>query len=511
MNIKDISAGKLKLKLYEKEIPVSDAALAMLKLIKTYSNNFLFESKDVSHVYGRLSLIGIEGVINIRGKENDFSIKALNKRGQKYLDKINLKELIGKKDSIAVKNNEIKGTIVNKDASSFEETERSKKKNIAQVIRKILETFKVKEKIAEHNFLGLYGAFSYDFIRLFEDIGNKNKKAETPDYNLFLADTFIFFDHLMKKAKILCYRETAEEAEQAVHEIELKLLSKAPKVKESKIKNPKFDMSKESYMALVKISRKYIVEGEIFEVVMSNRLVAEFSGDPFDVYLKYREANPSPYLFYFDFGNEQLVGASPEMMVRCENGIVNLRPISGTAPRGKDPIEDHENMLELLKSKKERAELDMLVDLGRNDLSRVCEPGITISDYRFVEKYSKVMHTVSHISGKLRPEYTAYDALIACLNNGTLTGAPKVAAMKIIENHEPNRREYYGGAIGYLTFDGDMDTGIIIRTSHIKDKKITYRSGASIVYDSMPEPEYKEIINKAKAFLGVFSIDKDYD
>ena len=177
-------------------------------------------------------------------------------------------------------------------------------------------------------------------------------------------------------------------------------------------------------------------------MVFSNILKAEFEGDPYGLYLKYRDINPSPYLYFFDFGDEQLVGASPEMMVRCENRTVNLRPISGTAKRGEDPVSDHENMLALLSDEKERAELDMLIDLGRNDLARVCEPGIKVDDYRFVEKYSRVMHTVAHLSGRLRDGFTSLDALISCLNAGTLTGAPKVAAMRIIEDCEEERRGY---------------------------------------------------------------------
>jgi len=210
-------------------------------------------------------------------------------------------------------------------------------------------------------------------------------------------------------------------------------------------------------------------------------------------------------MFYFDMGDEQLIGASPEMMVRCEKGIVNLRPISGTAPRGTNSIEDHENMLKLLNCTKEKAELDMLVDLGRNDLTRVCQPNIKVSDYRFVEKYSKVMHTVTHLEGELRPECTAFDALISTLNNGTLTGAPKVQAMSVIEKHETQRRGYYGGAIGYLTFGGDMDTGIIIRTAHVKKDNISISAGATLVYDSDPTSEYEETMNKAAALLSVIS------
>ncbi|MFH1218375.1 MAG: anthranilate synthase component I family protein, partial [Candidatus Peregrinibacteria bacterium] len=230
-------------------------------------------------------------------------------------------------------------------------------------------------------------------------------------------------------------------------------------------------------------------------------LRGKFEGDALGLYRRYSEVNPSPYLFYFDFGDETLLGASPEMMVRCERGKVHLRPISGTAARGRDVIEDHENMLKLLSDEKERSELDMLIDLGRNDLARICEPGIEVKDYRFVEKYSSVMHTVAHLTGELKSEYCAFDALVACLNAGTLTGAPKVAAMTEIEKNEGSRRGYYGGTIGYLTFSGDMDTGIIIRAAHIRDGKLSFRVGATLLYDSVPENEYEETLNKANAFL----------
>jgi anthranilate/para-aminobenzoate synthase component I len=189
------------------------------------------------------------------------------------------------------------------------------------------------------------------------------------------------------------------------------------------------------------------------------------------------------------------------MMVRVENQKVHLRPISGTRPRGKDPISDHENELELLSCPKERAELDMLIDLGRNDLRRVCEKGIEITAYRHVEKYSRVMHTIAHLIGRLRSDLSPLDAIIACQSAGTLTGAPKVQAMKEIEKHEKSRRGYYGGSIGYITFGGDMDTGIIIRTAHIKNGRFSVRVGATLLYDSVPNDEYKETENKAKALL----------
>lgn len=469
------------------------------RVYKDYKYKFLLESKDISPIYGRLSLIGIDAILKIIGKSDKFCIESLNERGKFYLKQFSNKDF-KICDDIKISKGNIHGTI-NSRTDTIEETERSKRKNIAQVIRIILKKFATEQK----SFLGLYGGFSYDFIRLFEDIGESTPKNEINDFTLFFYDTFIFFDHLKQTNEIIVYRKNTQEAENDIDAIQAKI----KKNKESKISyeinNAQFELEKSEYQNLVKLAKKYAAEGEIFEVVFSNILKANFKGDPFALYLKYRSANPSPYLFYFDFAEDQLVGASPEMMVRCENKIVSLRPISGTARRGEDPIEDHENMLSLLSDPKERAELDMLIDLGRNDLSRVCEPGIQITDYRFVEKYSRVMHTVAHLSGKLRQGYTALDALIACLNAGTLTGAPKVAAMSIIEKYEKERRGYYGGIIGYLTFSGDMDTGIIIRTAHIRDNKLRFQVGATLLYDSIPEKEYQETLNKASAFLKTFT------
>lgn len=466
------------------EIKYQAAHEAFEKLYRDYKHKFLFESKDVSHIYGRLSLIGLDPALKISGKDNHYSIEILNERGNEYAKKIKI-PLSG---------------IIDKAPEDLEEDNRSRRQNIAQVIRELIATFKVDNK----TFQGLYGAFSYDFIRLFEDLGDTLPASDVNDFTLFLYDTFIFFDHLKEKSEIIVFRDSSEKTEADSKEIHLKLERENNNPK-YEIQNPSFTFSQKKYEELVEIARNYAREGEIFEVVFSNILKADFQGDPFALYLKYREINPSPYLYYFDFGDEQLVGASPEMMVRCENNVVNLRPISGTALRAKDPITDHENMLALLSDEKERSELDMLIDLGRNDLARVCKPGIKVADYRFVEKYSKVMHTVAHLSGTLRDGYSALDALISCLNAGTLTGAPKVAAMRIIEKHEEERRGYYGGAIGYLSFFGDMDTGIIIRTAHIKDGKLRFQVGATLLHDSVPEKEYQETINKAQAFLDTFT------
>jgi len=469
------------------QISITDPKDVFSRIYRDYKYKFLFESRSISQIYGRLSLIGIDPVLKITGKNDSFSIEALNDRGGRYLKHLsNIHQ-------------PLKGTI-KKGRKYIEESQRSKQENISVIIRRILSAFKTDEK----TLLGLYGAFSYDFIRLFEDLNDSLPDNDVNDFTLFLYDTFVFFDHLKESAEIIVYRENKNIIKNDLAEIFSKI--KHPlSDPEYKIKKSRFDYNEGQYKNLVKIAKSYMKKGELFEVVFSNTLKADFEGDPFGLYLRYREKNPSPYLFFLDFGNEQLVGASPEMMVRFENGTINLRPISGTVKRGENPIEDHENMLKLLTDPKEKAELDMLIDLGRNDLSRVCEPGVKIADYRFVEKYSKVMHTVAHLSGKLREGYTALDALISCLNAGTLTGAPKVAAMRVIEKYEKERRGYYGGAVGYLTFSGDMDTGIIIRTAHIKNGKLKFQVGATILYDSKPKKEYEETMHKAQAFLNTFT------
>ncbi|KKT18887.1 MAG: Glutamine amidotransferase of anthranilate synthase [Candidatus Peregrinibacteria bacterium GW2011_GWA2_43_8] len=312
-------------------------------LYRNYRYKFLFESKDVSKIYGRLSLIGIDPALKISGKNNKFSITKLNKRGSFYLKKFSKKDF-SICDQYKITDENISGTIENH-TDLLEETERSKRINIAQIIRIVLRKFEMKDK----TLLGLYGAFSYDFIRLFEDIPNKNSDNDTNDFTLFLYDTFVFFDHLKQKNEIIAYRENQKEARDDIEKIAKQINGEKTKKTSYKIQNPKFALRQKEYEDLVRLAGKYTEEGELFEIVFSNILRAKFQGDPFALYLKYRESNPSPYLFYFDFHNEQLVGASPEMMVRCENNIVNLRPISGTAKRGKDPIEDHENMLALRK------------------------------------------------------------------------------------------------------------------------------------------------------------------
>ncbi len=262
------------------------------------------------------------------------------------------------------------------------------------------------------------------------------------------------------------------------------------------------NMTAQDHAGMVATAREHIRRGDIFQVVLSQRLSRPFAGDPLEVYRVLRSINPSPYMFYLDFGDGQLVGASPEMLVRVERGIVETRPIAGTRPRGATPSEDAALEAELRADPKEQAEHVMLVDLGRNDIGRVAVPGtVEVPEQLAVQRFSHVMHLVSSVRGRLRPEMDAFAALAACFPAGTLTGAPKVRAMEIIAALEPQRRGPYGGAVAYFGYDGNADSAICIRTLALRGGVASVQAGGGIVYDSRPEAEYQETLNKASAVL----------
>jgi len=390
------------------------------------------------------------------------------------------------------------------------EDERLHLNNISQVIRNLLQAFRCDDR-----FLGLWGAFAYDFVRLFEPLPDRLPAIPTQDFRLFMPDTLLFYDHMRERAVLYVYDflNSAMSAAELLRERFVELSpTEPPAPLSARLRIPHklaSDMGREAFMSAVDDAREQMRLGEFFEVVLSHSYKGRYDRSPLELYRRFREINPSPYQFYVDYGDEALVGASPEMFVRVENGIVQQRPISGTMPRGTDSLTDYHNMMHLLNSEKEKSELDMLIDLARNDVSRVCEPGVSVSDYRYVEKYSRVMHTVAQVEGRLAPGWSAFDAFIASLNAGTLTGAPKAAAMTYIALHENSRRGYYGGNVGYLTFSGQLDTGIIIRTAHLvrrtQDPEESYdvavRAGSTLLYDSDPASEYAETEAKARALL----------
>jgi anthranilate synthase component 1 len=356
------------------------------------------------------------------------------------------------------------------------------------------------------------GYLGYESVRYFEPtLSEKMNRAQIPDGMYLLADTIVAFDHARRTIFLIAnvLDGNAEAANQKLDAIAERIQQPLPAVQKVEVKPSeiKSNLTREKFEDMVLAAKEHIVAGDIFQVVLSQRFSRETNVEPFDVYRAVRRLNPSPYMFFFDFGlvdDEPLyiVGSSPEMFVRLEGRTASLRPIAGTRPRGADSNADASLAKDLLADPKERAEHVMLVDLGRNDLGRVCEYGtIKVSDFFTVEKYSHVMHIVSHVEGTLRPELTAFDLVRAAFPAGTVSGAPKVRAMEIIAELESDARNAYAGMIGYFGFDGAMDTCLAIRTMVGRGNTVSVQAGAGIVADSDPSTEFQETVNKASAML----------
>ena len=359
---------------------------------------------------------------------------------------------------------------------------------------------------------GFVGYFSYDYLKYSEPKLQLDAKDEDgfQDVDLMLFDKVIAFDHIKKKIILIANASTEnieESYEKAVQETEAlkELIQSGEKadVPAAKLKSefkPLFD--KEQYCDMVNKAKHYIKEGDIFQVVLSNRLAADFEGSLFDVYRVLRTLNPSPYMFYLSGDAIEVAGASPETLVKLQDNTLHTFPLAGTRPRGKSKEEDEALEKSLLADPKECAEHNMLVDLGRNDLGKISRFGsVKVEKYMDIQRYSHVMHIGSTVVGQLREDCQAIDAVDAVLPAGTLSGAPKIRACEIINELEDNKRGIYGGAIGYIDFTGNLDTCIAIRIAYKVKDKIMVRSGAGIVADSIPENEFQECINKAKAVL----------
>jgi len=384
-------------------------------------------------------------------------------------------------------------------------------------------TYFLQEEMSRFNFKaqpgvprfigGLVGYLGYESVRFFEPtLKSKMKRsANVPDGIFLLADTIIAFDHARRSLSLIAnvLDSDVESAERKLDEIETRIHQPLPPAEKRDVQTSRTlsNMTQGKYEDMIRDAKEHIVAGDIFQVVLSQRFSRETNVEPFDVYRAVRRLNPSPYMFFFDFGlvdDEPLfiVGSSPEMFVRLEGRTASLRPIAGTRPRGADAEADAALAQELLADPKERAEHVMLVDLGRNDLGRVCEYGtVRVSDFFTVEKYSHVMHIVSHVEGKLRSDLTAFDLVRAAFPAGTVSGAPKVRALEIISELEPDARGAYAGAVGYFGFDGNMDTCLALRTMIARGNTFSVQAGAGIVADSDPSTEFQETVNKASAML----------
>jgi anthranilate synthase component I len=356
---------------------------------------------------------------------------------------------------------------------------------------------------------GAVGYVGYDVIRQFENIGaDLEDELHMPDTHLMFYEEIIIFDHLEENVTIIGIPFldgiSEEYVEQRVHKRveELKMPCIHQDIDSFDFAGFMAETSKEEFIENVNIAKEHIVSGDLFQVVLSQRMKSIYSGDPLSLYRKHRAHNPTPYMFYIDFEEYTVIGSSPESLVKTRGKQVKANPIAGTKKRGRTPLEDQLIEKELQKDEKELAEHKMLVDLGRNDLGRVCTFGsIRIDKYKVTEKYHHVMHLVSEISGELRENKTSIDALAACIPAGTVSGAPKIKAMEIINQLEKTKRGLYSGAVGYLSANGNMDFALAIRTIILKNGTAYIQAGAGIVYDSNPESEYEETINKLKSFL----------
>ncbi len=368
---------------------------------------------------------------------------------------------------------------------------------------------------------GAVGYLAYETVTHFENIPSPpNDRFGLPEAVFLFTDTLLVFDHVSHKIKVLSHVHLDGDIEKSYHEATAKIddlvarLNRPLKAEQqTRTGNPPADgaaaegtpassPSREEFEESVRKIKQYINAGEVIQVVLSQRMVRQTEAAPFEIYRALRTINPSPYMFYLDFADFQIIGTSPEILVRVEDGIVMTRPLAGTRPRGKTPAEDLRLEQELRRDEKEKAEHIMLVDLGRNDIGRVSQPGsVKVSELMDVERYSHVMHMVTHVQGRLSSDYSVFDALRACFPAGTVSGAPKIRAMEIIAKFEKEKRGPYAGACGYFSFSGNMDMAIAIRTIIMKGNTAYTQAGCGIVYDSLPEREYEETLNKARALV----------
>jgi anthranilate synthase component 1 len=364
---------------------------------------------------------------------------------------------------------------------------------------------------------GAVGFMGYDTVRFFERLPDRPKKGlGLPDIFFMITDTLVIFDNVTHMIKVVsnahvnghsateAYKEAAAKIDAIVKKLKSRGRGQGSRVKgrQAKAASLKSNFTQPQYEQAVLTAKEYIKAGDIFQVVPSQRFEAKISAEPYEIYRALRLINPSPYMYFLRCGDATIVGASPEVMVRLEGNRIDLRPIAGTRRRGATEDEDQKLATELLADPKERAEHIMLVDLGRNDVGRVSKPGsVQVSELMIIERYSHVMHIVSNVRGTLEDSRDSFDVLRACFPAGTVSGAPKIRAMEIIDELEPTRRGPYAGAVGYFGFSGNMDTCITIRTLVIKDKTAYIQAGGGVVADSDPAAEFQETVNKARAMM----------
>lgn len=434
--------------------------------------------------------------LRIIARKQVFAIEALNQRGEVFLPTFNKAlEKIKEVENLMLTNKAITG-VIPRTGKHFPEELRSKQPSIFSVLRVILDCC----ASPDDQYLGLYGAFGYDLAFQFEPIKQHIPRDPAQrDLVLYLPDEIVVVDHRREVAFINRYEFQTFTGLTHNHQRTGELFSYTPA---PSVPQPA-DFEPGEYAKCVHVAKESFLRGDLFEVVPGQTFYEPCLAPPSEIFRRLRERNPSPYGFFLNLGeNEYLVGASPEMYVRVTGQRVETCPISGTIARGEDAIADADQILKLLSSKKETSELTMCTDVDRNDKSRICEPGsVRVIGRKMIEMYSRLIHTVDHVEGVLRPGYDALDAFLTHAWAVTVTGAPKTWAMQFIEDHEQTARLWYGGAVGVLGFNGDMNTGLTLRTVRIKDGVAQVRVGATLLYDSIPEDEEAETVLKASALL----------
>jgi len=479
---KELSKDYNVIPIYKEIVLDIDTPLSVfLKISSEGRFNFLFESVEKGENIGRYSFIGSSSSVYIRTKK-DF-VEIYNKGKIRY----------------------------------------DKTKDPLNTLKEIVNSYKAPKLENLPPFWGGFvGYVGYDVIYFYEPIPDiKPDILQIPDIFFFLSDEVIVFDNVYNTIKIFVsaiidnqdieqiYKESIERIERIENQLNKEIQIKRISIekKDVDITKWKSNFSKEQFLNAVLKAKEYIREGDIIQVVPSQRFSKKFKGNPIDIYRAVRVINPSPYLFYLDLKDIKIIGSSPEILVSVKDKKIITKPIAGTRPRGKTEEEDKKLADELINDEKERAEHLMLVDLARNDVGKVANIGsVKVDKFMYIEYYSHVMHIVSDVSGILKEGLTGIDVLKSVFPVGTVSGAPKVRAMQIIEELEPEKRGVYAGAVGYISFDGNLDTAIAIRTAVLRDEEIFVQAGAGVVADSIPEKEYEETINKAKAMIKAVEI-----
>lgn len=465
----------------------------MMKLTNEEENSFILESVTGGEIRGRYSIIGMrpDKIWKCLGNEN--YIKIVNDDGSGVFEKQDEDPLTG--------------------------------------LRKLLSDSYIDiPKNLPQSSAGIFGYLGYDTIRLVENLPNLNPDPIGLPDGVFLRPSLVAVLDGAKGEVILVapawhhdgsdakksYENASKLINSAIRKLEKELAETRDLGSPKNINPPVSNFSKADYLKAVAKAKEYISAGDIFQVVPSQRWSQDFNLPPFSLYRSLRRTNPSPFMFFFNFGDFQIIGASPEILVRVFDNQITIRPIAGTRPRGKTVEQDKALEIELLNDKKELAEHLMLLDLGRNDVGRVSKVGtVTPTEEFIIERYSHVMHIVSNVVGELAPEYDALSAFFAGMPAGTVSGAPKVRAMEIIDELEPEKRGVYGGGVGYFSAAGDMDMCIALRTAILKNQKLYIQAGGGVVYDSTPEDEYMETVHKSNAIrraaadAGIFTTSKD--